>query len=128
MRIRHFGGIETASTHDELRSILSKRFENESNEFWMFADNKEFPCMAILVKGNLANVSFICDENDIGYQSLGQAVGSKTGTFTVFYTNTPEEEIEIHDEMIVSAENAVKAAEEFFREHKMPCCIKWVKN
>lgn len=90
--------------------------------------NKEFPCMAILVKGNLANVSFFSDENDIGYQSLGQAVGSKTGTFTVFYTNTPEEEIEIHDEMIVSAENAVKAAEEFFREHKMPCCIKWVKN
>lgn len=34
----------------------------------MFADNKEFPCMAILVKGNLANVSFFSDENDIGYQ------------------------------------------------------------
>ena len=48
MRIRHFGGIETASTRDELRRILSKRFENESNEFWIFADNKEFSAWRFL--------------------------------------------------------------------------------
>ena len=48
MRIRHFGGIETASTRDELRRILAKRFENESNEFWIFADNKEFSAWRFL--------------------------------------------------------------------------------
>ena len=126
MTVKHFGGVESVYTLDELRQILSMRFGNESNEFWISEDTGEFPCMAILVKGNLANVSFFDDENDIGSQSVGGE--PKTGTFTVFYTNTPEEEIEIHDEFTVSAEVAVKAAEEFFTKRQMPRCIAWIKN
>lgn len=128
MMIRHFGGIETAFTSGELRGVLSKRLWKDVNEFWITEDNKEFPCMAILVNGILANVTFFEDENDIGVQSIGGELGLKAGLFTVFYTNTPNEEIEIHNEMIVSTEVAVKAAEAFLRGNTRPSCINWVKN
>ena len=128
MKIKHFGGIETVSTSDELRTVLSKRFGEEVNEFWVSDDNNDYPCLALLVNGRLANVTFFNDENDVGDQSSGGEMGLQAGSFTMFYTNTSEEEIEIHNEMIVSTEVAIKAAEEFLQVNTRPSCIKWVKN
>jgi hypothetical protein len=127
MRISHFGGVETASSLEELELILSKRFGNESNEFWLSEDAKDFPCMAILVKGTLASATFFDDENDIGSQSVGEYNDMQAGTFKVFYANTPKEEIEIHSETVIPLEVAVKAAEEFFTEQEKPGGIKWQK-
>ena len=127
MKVSHFGGTESVSSIEELRRILSERYANDANEFWLSDETKDFPCMAILVKGSLASVTFFEDEDDIGSQSAGRNNNLKAGTFTVFYTNTPNEEIEIHSEMVVSEEAAAKAAEQFFSERKMPRCMEWQK-
>lgn len=52
MRIRHFGGIETASTHDELGSIL--RFNDPIN-FCEESKNKEGIILriAVMIQGEI---------------------------------------------------------------------------
>jgi hypothetical protein len=44
---------------------------------------------------------------------------------TVFYTNTPEEEIEVLNDSVVPFSSAQSAVEEFCQTLMLPGCIEW---
>ena len=126
MIIEHFGGTEYASNADELCMVLNKRYGNGVNEFWISEEKMDIPCMTILVNKNLANVTYFPDSNSPGYQSVGNKKNPKDSS--VFYVNTPDEEIEIFNDTIISFQDALKAAIEFFQNNQMPTCIEWTEN
>lgn len=128
MIIKHFGGIETATNANELYEILSKRYGEDVNEFWITENNQENPCLAILVNKDLANVTYFPDADSLGFQSVGNQGNLNPDEFSVFYTNTPEEEIEIRNCTIISFEEALEAAFEFFGNSQIPTSIKWSEN
>lgn len=129
MIIRHFGGIESVTSVDELNKILSKRYGNDSNEFWITDDKQDNPCLAILVHKNLANITYFPDDiTSLGFQSVGKINDLNSNEYSVFYTNTAEEEIEICNDVIITFDEALMAAIEFFYDNKMPCCIEWTEN
>ena len=128
MKIRHFGGIEFAACENELTEILTQRYGNNVNEFWITEDDQNNPCLAILVNKELANITYFPDEYSPGAQSAGGGCGLEPNGYTVFYTNTPEEEIEISNNSIVPFDLALKAAAEFYHNQKMPRCIDWTDN
>lgn len=128
MIIKHFGGIETAEKFEDVCEVLHKRYGNDVNEFWITYDNQENPCLAILVKKELANVTYFPDAESLGFQSVGTPNGFNPDEFSVFYTNTPEEEIEISNSAIITFGDAMQAALDFFRSPKLPSCIKWSEN
>jgi len=124
MRIAHFGGVCFCHTLEDLISILQVRFNDSVNEFWIMDDEADNPCLAILVNKDIANVTFFPFAGHPGLQSQGDAI-SEEG-FSVFYTNTPEEEIEVSNDLVISFEQAEQAAEEFFLTNNKPACINWL--
>ncbi|MCD7742137.1 MAG: hypothetical protein LUI06_08040 [Ruminococcus sp.] len=128
MIIKHFGGIEAVNTLDEVCEVLRKRYGDDVNEFWITYDNQENPCLAILVNKEFANVTYFPDAESIGFQSVGIPSGFNSDEFSVFCTNTPEEEIEISNSTIITFDEALQAALDFFQNPKLPNCIKWSEN
>lgn len=126
MRIKHFGGIVNAYTLSEFESFLNMRYGENANEFWITKNEvEENPCLAVLVKGQYANVTYFPDYDHMGFQSLSAVNGLKENGHMVFYTNTPEEEIEVSNEMVITWDLAFEAAKEFFSTLKKPTCLKW---
>lgn len=128
MTIKHFGGIEIAKKIEELCEILHKRYCDDVNEFWITYDNQENPCLVILINKDWANVTYFPDAESLGFQSVGNPIGLNPGKFSVFYTNNLKEEIEISNSAIITFEEALQVALEFFHNSKLPSCIKWSEN
>lgn len=127
MKVKHFGGVEFARSISDLSEILAKRYGAGVNEFWLSDDSRDDPCLAILVNKEMANLTYFPSGDSVGFQSAGRNAASGDA-FIVFYTNTPEEEIEISCDSVISTEEAVKAAEIFFETHEMPDNIEWTEN
>ena len=128
MIIKHFGGIENVNSVKELCKILHKRYDDDVNEFWITHDEQENPCLAILVNKDIANVNYFPDADSIGFQSVGNLSGINPDEFSVFYTNTPKEEIEISNSTIVSFEDALQATIQFYQNSQIPTNLKWDEN
>lgn len=69
----------------------------------------------------------ILDEESLGFQSVGCQTNQKND-YCIFYTNTPEEEIEIRRDSIISVDKAFEAAKKFFYKREMPDNIEWTEN
>lgn len=128
MIIEHFGGIEYATTVSELCKILGKRYGNGVNEFWINEEKQKTPCMAILVNKDWANVTYFPDTYSSGFQSVGNKEGLNPNESSIFYVNNLKEEIEIGNDTIVTADEALEAAIQFFHNRKIPTCIGWAEN
>jgi hypothetical protein len=63
----------------------------------------------------------------MGLQSVGIGTNLVSDEVSIFYTNTPEEEIEIRTDVVIPFCKAVKAAEEFFETKTLPECIEWLE-
>lgn len=125
MVVSHFGGVESASSTRGLRVILSKRYGGGANEFWLADDNRDGPCLALLVNGDLANLTYFPDADSPGLQSIGRQPSPCPAGHRVFHVNTPEEEIEVDADAVVTFEEALRAACEFFESRQPPTCINW---
>lgn len=128
MVIKHFGGIETVNTLYGVCEVLHKRYGDDVNEFWITCDNQENPCLAILVNKEFANVTYFPDAESLGLQSVGIPGDFNPDEFSVFYTNTPEEEIEVSNSAIITFDEALQVALDFFQNSKLPNCIEWSEN
>ena len=127
MRIKHFGGTEYANNISEFSEILQKRYGNDVNEFWITNDTQDNPCLVILVNKEMANITYFPDGESLGFQSVGCQTG-QTNEYCIFYTNTPEEGIEISRDSIISVNKAFEAAKKFFYKREMPDNIEWAEN
>ncbi len=127
MKIKHFSGTEYANNISEFSEILQKRYGDDVNEFWITNDTQDNPCLVILVNKEMANLTYFPDEESLGFQSVGRQTG-QTNEYCIFYTNTPEEEIEISRDSIISVNKAFEAAKKFFYKCEMPDNIEWAEN
>lgn len=127
MKIKHFGGIEYANNISEFSEILQKKYGDGVNEFWITNNTQENPCLVVLVNKEMANLTYFPDEESLGFQSVGRQT-SQTNEYCIFYTNTPEEEIEISRDSIISVNKAFEAAKKFFYKREMPDNIEWAEN
>ena len=124
MVITHFGGTEICNDIETVCSVLSKRYGNNSNEYWIHLIEK-YPCIGILVKDNLAYVQYFPNEGNAGFSSISSDANLKSDENTVFYTNTIYEEIEINNNSLIPFDMAVKVVIEFFKSPQLPGCIEW---
>lgn len=127
MKIKHFGGIEYANNISEFSEILQKKYGDGVNEFWITNNTQENPCLVVLVNKEMANLTYFSDEESLGFQSVGCQTNQKND-YCIFYTNTPEEEIEIRRDSIISVDKAFEAAKKFFYKREMPDNIEWTEN
>ena len=126
MKVSHFGGIVDCETINSMLSILNLRYGKGVNEFWIYGEDR-FPCLAILVNNDYANLTYFPEDGHPGFQSIAMDTDLNMKDISIFYTNTPDEEIEIDNDAIVPFSRAVEATKEFFTSLSLPTCLKWLE-
>jgi len=131
MIIEHFGGQVEISSIEEIEKVLTTRYGNEVNEFWLTIDkDKKYPCLAILINHDKATLTYFIKEGHPGFQSINKSVIKdikENNNFSIFYTNTITEEIEIDNDNVISIDFVNSIVEEFYNTHEKPTCIDWVE-
>ena len=126
MIIEHFGGRDECKTIEDLERILKMRYGNAVNEYWIYGEDT-FPCLAVLVKDNCASLTYFPNDNHAGFCSITMDDNVDNDGTTIFYVNTPTEEIEVDNGCIVPFANALEAVKEFFVSLSKPSCLEWVE-
>ena len=126
MKVSHFGGAEECRTIEELKAVLSIRYGDEVNEFWISGEEGD-SCLAVLVNKSYANLTYFPKEGSMGFVSIGEGAGLDPNAISIFYTNTPEEEIEVRNDAVVPFNIAVEVVMEFFNTRILPKTIKWLE-
>ena len=125
MTVSHLGGTVECKTIEELNFLMSVRYGTGVNEYWIPSEG--FPCLAVLVNNEHANLTYFHDEEHSGLQSVGVDTKLDPKESSIFYTNTPTEEVVIRNEAVVPSETAQRAAIEYFSSLSLPTCIDWVE-
>lgn len=94
-------------------SDFFENMPNDINEMWL--SQKEYPCMAILIHGEYANVHFFLDECNM-WQSVGNC-----DTDMEFIMNGTAQIIS--KEYIIPLKKAVEGAKFFWLSEEKPDCI-----
>jgi hypothetical protein len=113
MKVSHFGGTVDCKKFNDLNFILNIKYGSRVNEFWISGED-DYPCLVILVNNDYANITYFPEDGHPGFQSIGMGTDLSPGGVTIFYTNTPNEEIEIRNDTIVPFPKAMEAAKEYF--------------
>jgi hypothetical protein len=124
MNIYHFGGHIKCLSLDELNSILDSRYGEGVNEFLIAGENK-YPCLAVMINGKYATLTFISESEQGLLQSIGGNVGLNLNETTVFYTGTQDQETQVWNEFVITMEKAKDVANEFFITLNLPKCVEW---
>lgn len=103
---------------EEYNSILKRCFENE-NEIWCSINlDEEFPCLSILTGKMGASITYFSENNDEQYVSIGNQEREGMEQFL-------GGQYEVARGQIISYEDAIACAMEFFETHQRPDNIEW---
>ena len=124
IKIEHFGGMVECNSVEEARLVLEKRYGNGVNEFWISGENN-YPYLGLLVNNELASLGYFSSNDGSIFSSVGTDTELDLGQMTVFYTNTPTEEIGVSNNMVIPIYMALMAVNEFLNTYELPVCIEW---
>lgn len=133
MIFKHFNGTDKCSTAEEIKNIFYQD-RNGVNEFIVTSNSDApYPYLSILVNGNSAYIFYTPFDDSIG--AGFQVYGEDEDGFeldpddkTIFYVNTPAEEIEISNEYVCSREKAIQVTLAFMNCDEWPSCYEDLPN
>ena len=117
----------TAASVEEVADILRTRFDTNSNSFNLSHDDDEYPLLSILVKDELATLSYFARDNEPGWVPTGSATGSKAETTLFHISRYPADDLQVQNDAVVSFATALNAAAEFFNSKELPTSINWLE-
>lgn len=125
-KIHHFGGNSVCATMDDVLKILEQSVDGV-NEFYIAEEHTMFPHIVVLINGSYAYVTCVPDEEAAGLQAFsdGAEMDLAPDGISVFYINTPSEEIEIYNDYVIPKCLAVQIVKEFVETGKMATCVEW---
>lgn len=126
MRVDDMRGSETVETINELEGVLSRRYEDGANAFWISPDTEEYPMLAVLIAGELATLNYVPDEQRAGFRSVGGVLGAGSSGTTMFpISSNRADDVAVPDDAVVAVAVAIAAATEFFKSLRLPECMEW---
>jgi hypothetical protein len=111
----------------ELREILATRYGNDANSFEIVPFGKHVPHLTIVVKQNLSVLNYFDSTDTAGFVSDNPDNNLDQNGFTTFYYQSPISGEEYWNRQIVSASDAMRAAEEFAVTIALPTAVRWVE-
>lgn len=126
IKICHFLGKSICTTMDEVLTTLDQSVDGV-NEFYIAQDHTLYPYLTVLINGSYAYVTCVPDEEAAGSQAFCDNVEMDLDPdgISIFYINTPTEEIEIYNDYVIPKSLAVQIVKEFVETGKMSNCIEW---
>ena len=126
IKMHHFGGKNICATWDEVAQTLEQTVDGV-NEFYIAAEHTMFPYLAVLEKDDYAYVH--CVPNETGGGLIAFSADTPTDLppdgISIFYTNTPTEEIEIYNDYVIPKTLAWNFVKDFVETGKMSSCVEW---
>jgi hypothetical protein len=128
MKVIDFDGVHEASTDGDLETILKRRHGIGVNSFWLSHGTDTYPTLSLLVRGDLATLTFMPRENDAGFSSVGkmpELKSSETTTFAISYNRA--DDVVVLNDAVLPFPVALQAAKEFFFSKDLPRSVEWQK-
>ncbi len=122
MQFEHFLGHEICDTATGVDKIFGMTVEGV-NEIIISDPSKEYPYLTVLLNGEKAYAVCVTDGESAGFQAYEKDVGNN-GT-TIFYVNTPTEELEISNSYLISKEKAKQIVLDFMNTFNMSSSVEW---
>lgn len=117
MKIAYSGGDYECFSWYELEKLMRKSALNPFDDIWISGD-LEYPCLAILIHGNDACVHYFLNETGDMWQAVGH--GSQDVAFV-----SNGEKSDMPANAVVSLEQAIACARQFFDDLDRPKCMEW---
>jgi hypothetical protein len=111
----------------ELREILSMRYDNDANSFEIVPFGKDVPHLTIVIKQNMSVLNYFDSSETAGFVSDNPDNKLDPNGFTTLYYQSPVSGEEYWNRQIVSASDAMRAAEEFAVTMALPTAVRWVE-
>jgi hypothetical protein len=127
MRIWDFEGAHEASNISQLETVLQKRYRLGVNGFWLSHDNERYPCVSLLVNGDLACLHYFPTEPHPGFLSQGSLQELNPDEWTIFFLDNPDQEQEMPNSSVIHFSKAVEVARDFFSSKELPISIEWLE-
>lgn len=117
INIQNFLGEAVCTELEDVKKMLDWSIDGV-NEFLFAQDRDSYPYLIVLVNGSFANVGFISKEGSAGLQAFSDdaEMDLDPDESTIFYTNTPTEEIEICNDHVIPKDLAIQIAIEFAKQ------------
>lgn len=125
MRIADINGVYRADSIEELDAILMKRC-GDFNSFWLSHDDDAYPMLSLLVKNDLATLTYFPREFDAGFSSVGTVSELDREASTVFaISHNRADDLVVLNSAVLPFSTAVLVAREFFRAKDLPTAVEW---
>ena len=126
MMIHHFLGKNICATMEDVEETLAQSI-NGVNEFFIVKEHTMFPYLTVLVNGAYAYVTCVPTEEAAGSSAFSDDVETDLDPdgISIFYTNTPSEEIEIYNDYVIPKSLAVQIVKDFVESGRMSDCVQW---
>lgn len=126
MVIHHFLGESVCTTMDDVLKTLEQSVDGV-NEFFIVQEHTLHPYLAVLTNRSYAYVICVPTGEAAGLQAFSDDVEMDLDPdgISVFYTNTPSEEIEIYNDYVIPKALAVQIVKEFVETGTMSKCVEW---
>ena len=114
---------------NDVKSVMKTLAFRDSRggaQFWMAHGDRKYPCLAIRVSGDIADVHYLPEEYQPGFRCLG-GDGLPEGEMTtlLFEGCDPGYGEETPNEFVVPFSVACSIATEFFLREGLPDTVKW---
>jgi hypothetical protein len=110
----------------DLKKVLAWRDSRGGAAFWLSREAVEYPCLAIRVTGDIADVHFLPEDGHPGFRCLGGEGLPRGGFTTLVYEGCdPGSGEETPNEFVISFETACSIATEFFHSERMSETVSW---
>ncbi|WP_313133255.1 Imm1 family immunity protein [Anaerocolumna sp.] len=93
---------------------------NHNNEIWCSCtnDSNDYPCLAILVRGEYAVVNYFSENNNEMFSSVGDLSKNDEVEFE-------DGQYEVAANQVIPTMAALECALQFFHTQERPSCIEW---
>lgn len=110
-------GDISCRTVEEAEERIRKSSANPYDDIWISGE-EEFPCLALLVNGNLASLHYFLNDKGDMWQSLGDYREDTEFVAGGQKTIMPAE-------CVISMEKALECVRQFCENFERPDCIEW---
>ncbi len=105
--LEHFEGKSICKTLEDVNKILNKTV-NGVNDFIIYREETLYPYLQLLIKGDKAFAYFFPDEEAAGYEACNANISTDDNNITIFYMNTPTEEMHVPNRYVIQKKRQCK--------------------
>jgi hypothetical protein len=129
MRIEGHHTTWHANDARSLAEILRRRDSKGGGQFWISAMDDRFPCLALRVSGDLADVHYFPEEGHPGFRCLAEQdlLDERDAIPFVYCGCDPASGEEVPREFVVPFMVALAVATEFLSTRQLPEAARWLE-